>query len=80
MVIDLDGDGYEQTGWTLNYFHIAEDSAVPVGTYVATGDVIGISSCEGGISNGTHFHLARRFNGVWIEAGGAIPPFNLGGG
>jgi murein DD-endopeptidase MepM/ murein hydrolase activator NlpD len=78
VVIDLDGDGYEQTGWTLNYFHIAEDSAVPVGTYVATGDVIGISSCEGGISNGTHFHLARRFNGVWIEAGGAIP-FNLGG-
>ena len=78
VVIDLDGDGYEQTGWTLNYFHIAENSAVPVGTYVATGDVIGISSCEGGISNGTHFHLARRFNGVWIEAGGAIP-FNLGG-
>ena len=78
VVIDLDGDGYEQTGWTLNYFHIAEASAVPVGTQVATGDVIGISSCEGGITNGTHFHLARRYNGVWIEAGGAIP-FNLGG-
>lgn len=78
VVIDLDEDGYEQTGWTLNYFHISEESAVAVGTHVATGDVIGISSCEGGITNGTHFHLARRYNGVWIEAGGPIP-FNLGG-
>ncbi|NLB70562.1 MAG: LysM peptidoglycan-binding domain-containing protein [Chloroflexi bacterium] len=78
LVIDLDGDGYEQTGWTLNYFHISEASSIPVGTLVATGDVIGISSCEGGITNGTHFHLARRFNGVWIDAGGEIP-FNLGG-
>ena len=78
VVIDLDGDGYEQTGWTLNYFHISEASSIPVGTRVATGDVIGISSCEGGVTNGTHFHLARRFNGIWIDAGGEIP-FNLGG-
>ncbi|MDD2522978.1 MAG: LysM peptidoglycan-binding domain-containing protein [Anaerolineaceae bacterium] len=78
VVIDLDGDGYEQTGWTLNYFHISKASSIPVGTRVATGDVIGISSCEGGVTNGTHFHLARRYNGVWIDAGGEIP-FNLGG-
>ncbi|MEL7625912.1 MAG: LysM peptidoglycan-binding domain-containing M23 family metallopeptidase [Anaerolineaceae bacterium] len=78
VVIDLDGDGYEQTGWTLNYFHISEASSIPVGTRVATGDVIGISSCEGGVTNGTHFHLARRYNGVWVDAGGEIP-FNLGG-
>lgn len=78
VVIDLDGDGYEQTGWTLNYFHISESSSIPAGTRVATGDVIGISSCEGGVTNGTHFHIARRYNGVWIEAGGEIP-FNLGG-
>ena len=78
VVIDLDGDGYEQTGWTLNYFHISEESSIPAGTQVATGDVIGISSCEGGVTNGTHFHLSRRYNGVWIDAGGEIP-FNLGG-
>jgi hypothetical protein len=23
VVIDMDGDGYEQTGWTLLYLHIA---------------------------------------------------------
>ena len=78
VVIDLDGDGYEQTGWTLNYFHISNASRIPTGTRVATGDVIGISSCEGGVTNGTHFHIARRYNGVWIEAGGEVP-FNLGG-
>lgn len=78
VVIDLDGDGYEQTGWTLNYLHISEASSIPVGTIVATGDVIGIASCEGGVTNGTHFHIARRYNGVWIDAGGEIP-FNLGG-
>ncbi len=78
VVIDLDDDGYEQTGWTLNYFHISEASSIPVGTIVATGDVIGIPSCEGGVTNGTHFHIARRYNGVWIDAGGKIP-FNLGG-
>lgn len=78
VVIDLDGDGYEQTGWTLNYFHISESSSISAGTRVATGDVIGISSCEGGVTNGTHFHIARRYNGIWIEAGGEIP-FNLGG-
>ena len=49
-----------------------------MGTKVATGDVIGIASCEGGVTTGTHFHFARRYNGVWIEAHGAIP-FNLGG-
>lgn len=78
VVIDLDGDGYEQTGWTLNYFHISAVGRIPAGTRVATGDVIGISSCEGGITTGTHFHIARRYNGVWIDAGGEIP-FNLGG-
>jgi len=78
VVIDLDGDGYEQTGWTLNYFHIDPATAIPAGTIVATGDVIGRASCEGGVTNGTHFHLSRRYNGVWIQAGGGIP-FNLGG-
>jgi murein DD-endopeptidase MepM/ murein hydrolase activator NlpD len=78
VIIDLDGDGYEQTGWTLNYFHIDPATAIPAGTIVATGDVIGRASCEGGVTNGTHFHLSRRYNGVWIQAGGGIP-FNLGG-
>ncbi len=78
VVLDFDGDGSEQTGWTVHYFHIAAKGRIPVGTQVAAGDVIGYASCEGGVTTGTHFHIARRYNGVWIGAGGSIP-FNLGG-
>jgi LasA protease len=45
---------------------------------VLTGDRIGHPSCEGGVSNGTHVHLARRYNGEWIAADGQIP-FTLEG-
>jgi LasA protease len=78
VVLDLDGDGLEQTGWTVHYFHIGTEGRIPVGTQVASGDVIGYASCEGGVTSGTHFHIARRYNGVWIGAAGRIP-FDLGG-
>lgn len=78
VVLDLDGDGFEQTGWTVHYFHIGTQGRVPLGTQVAAGDVIGYASCEGGVTSGTHFHIARRYNGVWIGAAGRIP-FDLGG-
>jgi hypothetical protein len=45
---------------------------------VKVGDRIGHPSCEGGVSNGTHVHFARRYNGVWISADGALP-FDLEG-
>jgi len=73
VVIDLDGDGHEETGWDLMYLHIANDGRVPVGTKVKTGDPIGHPSCEGGQATGTHVHFARKFNGEWILADGPIP-------
>lgn len=78
VVQDLDGDGIEQTGWTLLYMHIESRDRVAVGTYLNAGDRIGHPSCEGGVSNGTHFHLARRYNGEWIPADGNLP-FDLEG-
>jgi LasA protease len=78
VVEDLDGDGLEQTGWNLLYLHVAEEGRVAEGTTVSAGDRIGHPSCEGGMSNGTHLHFARRYNGVWISADGKIP-FNLEG-
>jgi LasA protease len=78
VVLDLDEDGFEQTGWSVLYLHIAADERVAEGTHVKTGDPIGHPSCEGGYSFGTHLHLARRYNGVWISADGNIP-FNLDG-
>jgi hypothetical protein len=78
VVIDMDGDGYEQTGWTLLYLHIAEKDRIPLGTWVEVGDRIGHPSCEGGRSQGTHVHMARRYNGEWVPADGPLP-FTLSG-
>jgi hypothetical protein len=73
VLIDLDGDGYEQTGWVLFYLHLASKGRIEVGTRVKTGDPIGHPSCEGGISDATHLHFARKYNGEWIAADGPLP-------
>ena len=78
VVIDQDGDGYEQTGWTLLYLHIETRDRVPLGTWVEVGDRIGHPSCEGGRATGTHVHMARRYNGEWVPADGPLP-FTLSG-
>ena len=78
VVIDLDGDGFEQTGWSLVYLHVAESGRVPAGTWVEVDDPIGHPSCEGGTSTGTHVHLARKYNGEWLPASG-MAPFILSG-
>jgi len=58
--------------------HIATQDRAALGVEVKQGDLIGYASCEGGISTGTHIHLARKYNGVWIPAYGDSP-FVLGG-
>lgn len=73
VVIDLDGDGIEQTGWTVHYAHIDSQGRIEQGTRVNQGDTIGYPSCEGGFSTATHLHIARRYNGVWIAAFGDLP-------
>lgn len=73
VVLDLDGDGREQTGWVLLYLHVSNDSSVPVGTWVSKGDHLGHPSCEGGMATGTHVHFARKYNGEWIAADGPMP-------
>lgn len=73
VVLDLDGDGKEQTGWVLLYLHVSSDKRVPVGTWVDVGDRLGHPSCEGGMATGTHLHFARKYNGEWIAADGPIP-------
>jgi murein DD-endopeptidase MepM/ murein hydrolase activator NlpD len=78
--LDLDGDGHIQTGWVLFYLHVAldVDTPVQVGQHLREGDVIGYASCEGGLSNSSHLHFARRYNGEWMAAGGPVP-MNLSG-
>jgi murein DD-endopeptidase MepM/ murein hydrolase activator NlpD len=78
VIQDLDGDGNEQTGWVILYMHVHSTDRVRSGQVLRAGDRIGHPSCEGGLSNGTHVHLARRYNGEWISADGTLP-FNLDG-
>jgi len=73
VIQDLDNDGYEQTGWDVLYMHVSSQDRVQPGTYIFAGQNIGHPSCEGGISNATHLHLARKYNGEWISADGNNP-------
>ncbi|MHC1784626.1 MAG: LysM peptidoglycan-binding domain-containing protein [Anaerolineaceae bacterium] len=77
-VIDIDGDHDEHTGWVIFYLHLANEGRISQGMVVSTGDKMGHPSCEGGTSTGTHVHIARKYNGEWIAAGGPLP-FNLEG-
>lgn len=70
---DLDGDGLEQTGWVILYMHVDSRDRVQAGTMVKAGERIGHPSCEGGVSSGTHLHIARKYNGEWIPAGHTLP-------
>jgi LasA protease len=85
IVLDLDGDGDESTGWTIMYLHLADEDMVQAGIRVNAGDRIGHPSCAGGFSNATHMHIGRRFNGEWLPADCQvclpdyqIPPFVMG--
>jgi hypothetical protein len=79
VVVDLDGDGFEQSGWVLLYLHIYAQDRVEEGTWLEQGQRIGHPSCEGGAAEATHLHFARRYNGEWIPAGSGACPLVLSG-
>lgn len=81
VVLDLDGDGDERTGWTVLYLHLETDGRAAVGAVLERGAPVGHPSCEGGSSTGTHIHIARKYNGEWMLAEGieGILAFNLEG-
>jgi LasA protease len=78
VMLDLNGDGDERTGWDILYLHVATTDRAQVGQVLKKGDPVGYPSCEGGTATGTHVHIARKYNGEWIPADGVIP-FNLEG-
>lgn len=78
VVLDLDGDGNEQTGWNIFYLHLSSFDRIAAGKNVKAGDRLGHPSCEGGETTGTHVHIARKYNGEWILADSPIP-FNMEG-
>jgi len=72
VVLDLDGDGDERTGWEIFYLHVGTEGRAQLGATLQRGDLIGHPSCEGGSATGTHIHLARKYNGEWIPADGTL--------
>jgi len=79
VLVDLDGDGFEQSGWVLLYMHVGAQDRVEPGTILQRGQRIGHPSCEGGYADATHLHFARRYNGEWIPAGSSPVPMVLSG-
>jgi LasA protease len=78
VMLDLDGDGNERTGWDILYLHVATDGRAPAGKVLKRGDPVGYPSCEGGTATGTHVHIARKYNGEWIPVNSELA-FNLEG-
>ncbi len=81
VMLDLDGDGDERTGWNIFYLHIGSDRRAPLGAFLKQGDRIGHPSCEGGSATGTHIHIVRKYNGEWMpaEGFGGVLAFNMEG-
>ena len=73
VVLDLDMDGHEETGWVIYYLHVRTDGKAAVGTVLPLNGRIGHPSCEGGTATGTHLHIARKYNGEWVQAYGPVP-------
>lgn len=78
VVQSLDPGGDERVGWSVLYLHIGSRNRIPAGAIVKAGDRIGHPSCEGGLAMAAHLHLARKYNGEWLNAQGPTP-FDLGG-
>ncbi len=77
LALDLDGDGSRQTGPVVLYLHVAAEGRAAPGARVRAGDSLGHPSCEGGLSNATHLHIARLLDGEWLAAAGP-PALRLG--
>jgi LasA protease len=73
VLIDLDQDGHEQTGWVLFYLHLVPAEDIQPGLVLAQGDPVGYPSCEGGLADSSHVHIARRYNGEWMAADEPVP-------
>lgn len=73
VVVDMDGDKNEGTGWNIIYMHVSSIDRPEVGTEVQTGRRLGHPSCEGGAATGVHTHIVRKYNGEWVSVDGAIP-------
>jgi len=69
----LDPRQDERAGWSVLYMHVGAEERVQVGQWLRRGERIGHPSCEGGVAAAAHVHVARKYNGEWLDASGIIP-------
>ncbi|NJO83850.1 MAG: hypothetical protein HC828_14350, partial [Blastochloris sp.] len=58
VILDLDGDGDETTGWTILYLHIAAEGRIEEGVIVEAGDQLGFHRARGVLEWYAHSHRA----------------------
>ena len=68
VILDLDEDSDEATGWSILYLHVDHNDLLQPGQLVEAGNILGYASCLGGFTTATHLHIARRYNGEWLPA------------
>ncbi len=79
VMLNLSGTDFQGDGWTLMYMHMGAAERIEDGTFVNLGQHIGHPSCEGGMSQADHLHIARLYNGQWMPAALPNVPLNFGG-
>jgi murein DD-endopeptidase MepM/ murein hydrolase activator NlpD len=79
VVVDLDGDGFEGSGWTHVYSHLSPVRRMAVGETVKVGDPLGFPSCEGGLPTVSRVAFSRRYNGEWVPADLGRAPLVMSG-
>lgn len=78
VVIDLDEDGHEGSGWVLVYRHLDDWDRAEVGERVRSGDPIGHPSCRDDGVDQSRVSLARKLDGAWVDARSPEAPLKLG--
>ena len=68
VILDLDEDSDESSGWSILYLHLDHNDMLREGQLVEAGNILGYASCLGGVTSATHLHIARRYNGEWLPA------------
>ena len=79
VVVDLDGDDFEGSGWTHVYSHLSPTRRIAVGETVAEGGPLGFPSCEGGLPTVSRVAFSRRYNGEWVPADYVPAPLVMSG-
>jgi hypothetical protein len=78
VMLTLEDENGQPTGWEVMYLHIAAQDIVSKGVHLNVNDPVGHPSCEGGSATGTHVHIARKYKGEWIGST-ELFPFILSG-